>query len=188
MRTRQPVKNEVNVNQLHFPFNLRCRCSAGTCCSSRRRLRNSGPRARRWNRGAYLVRGRPLRRLPHADQRFFGGASKERPGPAGDQWTAGPRQNLTNDKRTGLGKWTAADIVAYLKTGPETAPASQRPDEGSGRELDLEDEGWGSQGDRGLSERKRSGRLGSPAPLPAADPRMQVGEAIFIDPLGLSCA
>lgn len=74
-----------------------------------------------WNRGAYLVQGLghcgachtprgfafQEKALDDRDGRFLGGATL-------DSWTA---SNLREDSANGLGRWSEADIVAFLKEG-----------------------------------------------------------------------
>ena len=77
-----------------------------------------------WNRGAYLVAGaRPLRRLPHAARPGLPGKGARREqcrlisqGALLDAWSA---PNLRGDLRTGLGRWSQADIVDIPEDRPQ---------------------------------------------------------------------
>lgn len=71
-----------------------------------------------WNRGAYLVLGPSHCSECHTPRNALGGPRRRlflagtQNGPDGD---AVP--NITPDKKTGLGGWTASDIAEYLKSG-----------------------------------------------------------------------
>jgi mono/diheme cytochrome c family protein len=69
-----------------------------------------------WNRGAYLVEGLGHCSDCHSPRNLLGGFEKNKDftGAAVDGWFA---LNLTSDVATGLGAWSADDIVTYLKTG-----------------------------------------------------------------------
>lgn len=69
-----------------------------------------------WNRGAYLVQGLGHCGACHTAKTALGAERQSRALQGGtlDNWVA---PDLTGNPRTGLGKWSAADIVAYLKTG-----------------------------------------------------------------------
>src|SRR6202012_476110 len=95
-----------------------------------------------------------------------------------DNWAA---PNITNDMHAGLGKWSVEDIVQYLKTG------QTRTSLASGPMKDVVENSTSKMPDADLKAiavyLKERGAAGSgpPAPLPASDPRMQAGEAIFVD-------
>ncbi len=79
-----------------------------------------------WNRGAYLVEGaghcaachtpHNLAGAPERDEAFDGGHA--------EGWFA---SDLGPDQRAGLGTWSNADIVEYLKTGSNTHAAAGGP-------------------------------------------------------------
>ena len=137
-------------------------------------------RSDEFNRGAYLVEGLGHCGACHTPMNAFGANKADRflQGNQIDNWTA---PNITNDPQIGLGKWSADDIVQYLKTGQTRSSHGQRADEGRHREFHLENARRRSQGDRGLSEGARRRGSAAPAPVPATDPQMQIGEAIFVD-------
>ena len=71
-----------------------------------------------WNRGAYLVRA--LVHCPecHTPRNPLGGMDRDRwlaGAPSGTQGDATP--NITPDGETGIGRWSAEEIVDYLETG-----------------------------------------------------------------------
>ena len=77
-----------------------------------------------WNRGAYLVQGAGHCGACHTPRNVLG-ASKSgqalQGGSAGEHWYA---PSLTGDVRAGIGDWSIADIVEYLKTGSNAKSAS----------------------------------------------------------------
>ena len=77
-----------------------------------------------WNRGAYLVEGAGHCAACHTPKNSLG-ASKTgdalQGGSAGEHWYA---PSLTGNLRDGIGDWSAAEIVEYLKTGSNAKSAS----------------------------------------------------------------
>ena len=95
-----------------------------------------------------------------------------------DNWIA---PNITNDPQAGLGNWSVDDIVQYLKNG------QTRTSLASGPMKDVIENSTSKMPDADLKAMavylKERGAAGSPAPapLPANDPQMVVGQAIFTD-------
>lgn len=80
-----------------------------------------------WNRGAYLVRGPGHCGLCHTPKNTLGAVEKSEAlsgGNAGEGWFA---SSLTGDVRDGVGAWSAADIVEYLRTGSNARTAAAGP-------------------------------------------------------------
>ena len=117
LRTVKPVHKAVDVNHLHFPFNVRLTMGLwrelyfdeGT-------YRPDPAKSAAWNRGAYLVEGPGHCSDCHSPRNLLGGIEKDRDftGAAIDGWFA---VDLTADITTGLGSWSVDDIAGYLKTG-----------------------------------------------------------------------
>ena len=71
-----------------------------------------------WNRGAYLVNGAAHCGECHTPRTLTGGLDRSR-------WLAGSAEgpegelapNITPDRRTGIGDWSAVDVAWYLETG-----------------------------------------------------------------------
>jgi len=71
-----------------------------------------------WNRGAYLVNGPAHCGECHTPRTLSGGLDRSR-------WLAGSAEgpegelaaNITPDRRTGIGEWSATDLAWYLETG-----------------------------------------------------------------------
>lgn len=117
LRTLDPVKNEVDVNHLRFPFNQRWTMAfwrelyftPGT-------FKPVAGKSAEWNRGAYLVEGLEHCSACHSPRNLMGAteAKHEYTGAEIDGWFA---PNLSSNLSTGLGDWSVDDIATYLKTG-----------------------------------------------------------------------
>ncbi|MFO1406653.1 MAG: cytochrome c [Steroidobacteraceae bacterium] len=117
LRTLGPVKNDVDVNQLRFPFNQRWSMAfwrelyftPGT-------FEPVAGQSAEWNRGAYLVEGLEHCSACHSPRNVMGATETkhEYTGAEIDGWFA---PNLSSNLSTGLGEWSVGDIATYLKTG-----------------------------------------------------------------------
>lgn len=115
LKSVKPVKRQVHVNQLRFPFNLRFMMRGWNILffTPAPQAQAAGKSAA-WNRGAYLVNGPGHCAACHTPKNFFGadkGAALT--GAALQGWYA---PDLTSN-RDGLGRWSASETVEYLKTG-----------------------------------------------------------------------
>ena len=84
-------------------------------------------KSEQWNRGAYLVEGLGHCGACHTDTNLLGApktADKLKGGDFGEHWYA---PGLTSNLRDGLGGWSAAEIVEYLKTGANAKSAAGGP-------------------------------------------------------------
>ena len=79
-----------------------------------------------WNRGAYLVTGLEHCGMCHTPKNVLGADDTGHPlqGYKLQGWYA---PNITNDARRGLGAWSVADIVQYLRTGHNGAASASGP-------------------------------------------------------------
>lgn len=105
------------ANVLPFPLNLRVSAAAWHMMFFRNHPFKADPaQSAAWNRGAYLVKGLGHCGACHTPMNTFGAEkmSERLQGAKLDNWVA---PDLTENPRTGLGKWSAADIVEFLKTG-----------------------------------------------------------------------
>jgi mono/diheme cytochrome c family protein len=115
LKTVKPVKNSVDVNQLHFPFNLRVTMTGWDMM-----FFDAGPHAddpgksTAWNRGAYLVKGPAHCGACHSPKNLFGADKGPLTGAVLAGWYA---PDLTSDRSAGLGRWSTTDIVEYLQSG-----------------------------------------------------------------------
>jgi mono/diheme cytochrome c family protein len=126
LRTVRPVKNSVNVNQLRFPFNLRFMMRGWNILFFSPAPTASKPdKSAAWNRGAYLVAGPGHCGACHTPKNFFGAdKSVSLSGASLQGWWA---PDLGGDAKSGLGAWSAADVVEYLKTGRNTHSLASGP-------------------------------------------------------------
>ena len=112
-----PVKNVAHANALKFPFNQRwLMVFWAALYDPDTRFQPHPDRSPQWNRGAYLSEAlghcgechTPRTPFQSLDNRhkFRGGES--------EGWRA---YNLSSDKNSGIGTWSAEDLVRYLSTG-----------------------------------------------------------------------
>jgi mono/diheme cytochrome c family protein len=181
LRSLAPVSNSVNRTTLPFPFSIRTAMlgwdalffSSGTFAPDSKR-------SEQFNRGAYLVEGLGHCGACHTPLNALGAnkANQFLQGNKIDDWTA---PNITNDAQTGLGNWSVDEIVKYLRTGQNgtsfaSGPMKEVVENSTSKMPDADLKAMAVY----LKERGEAGAP-APAPLPASDPQMRVGEAIFID-------
>jgi mono/diheme cytochrome c family protein len=121
------VQNEVHVNQLPFPFNIRASLRVWDALFfTPGEFRARADKSAEWNRGAYLTEGLEHCGLCHTPKNFLGGdrTSEALQGSPLQGWFA---PNITNDARRGIGGWSVDEIVAYLKTGHNLTSAASGP-------------------------------------------------------------
>ena len=181
LRTLAPVENRVNRNTLPFPFNIRASMIGWNMLFfTAGEFKPDPARSEEFNRGAYLVEGLGHCGACHTPFNAFGASQDDKylQGNQIDHWTA---PNITNDRQAGLGKWSVEEVVQYLKTGQTRFSLA------SGPMKDVIENSTSKMPDTDLKAiavyLKERGAAGpaAPAPLAASDPRMQAGEAIFID-------
>jgi mono/diheme cytochrome c family protein len=116
-RTVPAVRRLRPANQLPFPLNFRFLIRGWNALffTSGNYVADSSKSAD-WNRGAYIVNGLGHCGSCHTPKNFLGGGKNRKAFQGGelDEWVA---PDLTGNVRTGLGAWSLADIVEYLKTG-----------------------------------------------------------------------
>lgn len=89
--------------------------------------RNDAAQSAQWNRGAYLVEGLAHCGACHTPVDWLGGTKHRdafQGGVAGLHWAA---PGLGSNIRDGVGGWSVAEIVEYLKTGANAKSASAGP-------------------------------------------------------------
>jgi mono/diheme cytochrome c family protein len=117
LKTLQPVRNEAPGNELTWPLNYRVVMEGwnklffdpGT-------FKPNPQKPADWNRGAYLVEGLGHCGACHTPRNMFGAAHKDEryQGASLQDWYA---PSLAGDLRSGLGSWSADELVQFLKTG-----------------------------------------------------------------------
>ena len=177
-----PVTNAVNRNTLPFPFNIRLSMMGWNALFfSPARFVADRNRSEEFNRGAYLVEGLGHCGACHTPLNVLGAnkADKFLQGNKIDNWTA---PNITNAEPNGLGKWSVDDVAQYLKSGQTgstiaSGPMKEVVEKSTSKMSDADIRAMAVY----LKERGSAGAPAAPAPVSKSDPRMQVGEAIFID-------
>jgi mono/diheme cytochrome c family protein len=89
--------------------------------------KNDAAQSAQWNRGAYLVQGLAHCGACHTPDNWLGGTKHSdafEGGSAGLHWAA---PGLGGNIRDGVGGWSAAEIVEYLRTGANAKSASVGP-------------------------------------------------------------
>jgi mono/diheme cytochrome c family protein len=132
-----------------------------------------------WNRGAYLVEGAGHCGACHTPKTFLGGdeLKREYQGYTLQGWFA---PDITNSEDTGLGRWSAADIVEYLKGGHNKYSAAAGP---MGEEVMDSSSQWTEDDLQAIAEFLKGSPVqrGSQRALPPGDPVMAAGAAIYWD-------
>jgi len=126
--TLTPVRQANKPTELHWPLNVR-EVMAGW----NDLYFHDGPfkpnpkKSEQWNRGAYLVEGLGHCGACHTATNVLGAPKTNenlKGGDFGEYWYA---PSLTRNLRDGLGRWSAAEIVEYLKTGANAKSAAAGP-------------------------------------------------------------
>jgi mono/diheme cytochrome c family protein len=127
LSTLDPVRNTVVANMLPFPFDVRASVAMWNALyfSEGDYQRDPGQSAE-WNRGAFIVDGPGHCGACHTPKTALGGDRLDRYLRGGylQGWSA---PDITNDRRVGLGAWSAEDLVAYLKSGHNRITAATGP-------------------------------------------------------------
>jgi mono/diheme cytochrome c family protein len=182
LNTLTPVHNDVVSNQLPFPFNVRSAMYVWNALYFRKGEFKPDPhKSSDWNRGAYLIQSLAHCGACHTPKTSLGGDDESRYLQGGDLqgWFA---SDITNNKTRGLGDWSADDIVSYLKTGHNRMSAATGP---MAEEIVLSSSKMPESDLRAiatyLKDQPASESDATRSPLPASDPRMVAGDAIYRD-------
>jgi mono/diheme cytochrome c family protein len=117
LNSLEPVRHEVQTNQLPFPFNIRASLIAWNWLAFEEgEYQPDSEQSAQWNRGAYLVQGLGHCGSCHSPKTLIGGDKDGEflTGSALQDWMA---PDITANSHTGIGGWSEAEIVSYLKTG-----------------------------------------------------------------------
>jgi mono/diheme cytochrome c family protein len=181
LNTVKPVRNAVVSNKLPFPFDVREGMTAWNALYFKSgEFKPDSTKSGEWNRGAYLVEGLGHCGACHTPKTTLGGddLTHALQGYALQGWFA---PNITNDNERGLGRWSVADIVSYLKSGhnPVTAATGIMAEEVSLSSSQMTDADL-----RAIATYLKDlpGQTGSSAAtMSASDPTMAAGGAIYAD-------
>jgi mono/diheme cytochrome c family protein len=117
LRTVKPVRSTPPANKLIFPFNIRLVMTFWDMMFFKEGTFRADPsKSQAWNRGKYIVNGFGHCAACHTPKNLLFGdeQSEALTGGTQEDWFSA---NLNGNMQGGLGKWTAEDIVQYLKTG-----------------------------------------------------------------------
>ena len=181
MTTIEPVRNAVEANQLPFPFSIRALMIGWNLLEfSPEPFRPDASKSRAWNRGAYLVQGPGHCGTCHTPRTMLGGenTSAALTGAALQGWWA---PDITASPVTGLGGWSNAELVAYLKTGVNahtiaSGPMAEAIAASTSKMTDDDLDAIVMY----LLETGATARR-TPSALPADDPAMRRGGTVYLD-------
>jgi mono/diheme cytochrome c family protein len=181
LNTVRPVRNAVVSNKLPFPLDIREGMAAWNALYfTSGEFKPDSTKTAEWNRGAYLVEGLGHCGACHTPKSALGGDDRAHTfqGYALQGWFA---PNITNDNERGLGGWSVADIVAYLKNGHNSTSASTGI---MAEEITLSSSHMTDADLTAIATYLKAlpGQTPSlPAGISASDPKMVAGEAIYAD-------
>jgi mono/diheme cytochrome c family protein len=180
LKTVAPVRNQVVTNTLPFPFDIRAMMGVWNALYfTEGEFKPNPQQSPEWNRGAFLVQGPGHCGACHTPKSLLGGdkASEYLRGSSLQGWFA---PDITNDDRTGLGGWSANDVIAFLKTGHNRTTAATGP------MADAVTYSTSQMIDSDLAAiatylKSLPGRQDNTKPVGADDPLMVAGQAIYRD-------
>lgn len=180
LATIPPVRNAVQSNQLPFPLDIRLGMAVWNALYFDNGVFKPDPKkSEEWNRGAFLVNGPGHCGACHTPKNIFGGdkTSQALQGSVVQGWLA---PNITADATRGLGNWSVEDIARLLRTGhnKHTAVTGPMADEVADASAHFNDRDLMAI----ATYLKSTGATAAAAqPVPASDPQMQTGKAIYRD-------
>ena len=131
LKSLKPVRNAVEVNQLHWPYDMRFAAMSvwQALWFAPSVFKPDPSKSEAWNRGAYLVEALGHCGACHKPRNFMGAVtpSKDFTGATVDQWFA---PNITTNSRLGIGGYTVDQLTRFFKDGV-TPPAVEQPGDGA---------------------------------------------------------
>ncbi|MCQ4260252.1 c-type cytochrome [Stutzerimonas stutzeri] len=181
LNSLEPVRHEVETNQLPFPFNIRASLIAWNWLAFEEGEYEPDPdQSAEWNRGAYLVQGLGHCGSCHTPKSLIGGDKGDEflTGSALQGWMA---PDITGNAHAGLGSWSEAEIVHYLKTGANRFDMASGP---MAEAVEHSTQHWKDEDLSAVATYIKS--LGDeqqprPEPLAAEDATMRTGSLIYED-------
>lgn len=118
IRTMKPVDRPSKRHELGFPYNIRFLLTFWKWMNFRRGAFAPDPaKSKQRNRGAYLVTALGHCGECHTPRNSLGGLRRSLSMSGSADGPAGGAPNITPHKETGIGNWSAEDIVSALKLG-----------------------------------------------------------------------
>jgi mono/diheme cytochrome c family protein len=174
------VRKTVVTDTLPFPFNIRAVMRVWNALYFKdQRFTPDAQKSPEWNRGAYLVEGPGHCGACHTPKNFMG-ADKSDAHLRGFNLQGWFAPDITNDDRTGLGRWSVEDVVAFLKSGHNRIGAAIGPmaEEVIHASSAMTEDDLKAMA---LYLKDQPGRSDEPAPVASDSPQMRAGEAIYRD-------
>ncbi|HUN42535.1 MAG TPA: cytochrome c [Acetobacteraceae bacterium] len=181
LNTVNPVHNRVHSDALPFPFNIRLGMAVWNRLFFRPGTFKPDPhQSADWNRGAYLVEGPGHCGTCHTPKNFLGADRNGQflRGFSVQGWFA---PNITGNEHVGVGSWSVQDIVSYLKTGANAHAIASGP---MADEVEDSSSHMTTADLRAIAvflKDQPAGNNPPSQPMPASDPIMQAGAAIYTD-------
>lgn len=181
LNSLEPVRHPVETNQLPFPFNIRTSLIVWNWLAfDEGEFQPDPERSTQWNRGAYLVQGLGHCGSCHTPKSLIGGDKDDEflSGSALQSWMA---PDITANSHTGIGRWSEAEIVSYLKTGANRFDMASGP---MAEAVEHSTQHWKDEDLSAVAVYLKS--LGakdqsSPEPLAQEDTTMRTGALIYED-------
>ncbi len=180
LQTLQPIANPVRTNQLPFPFNIRGSLLIWNWLNFEKGEFKPNPlKSPQWNRGAYLVEGPGHCGTCHTPKNALGG-DKNAQFLQGNNLGAWWAPDITNNSHSGIGQWTADDLISYLRTGVNRFDSASGP---MAEEVEHSSQYWRDDDLKAVAAYLKGNTIHQPAPpaLSAVDSRMVAGKAIYFD-------
>ncbi len=121
LRTLKPVRHEVDINQLRWPYDMRFAAMSSwqTLYFTPGPFNPNPAKSPAWNRGAYIVEGLGHCGACHTPRNFMGAIepSERFTGAEIGSWFA---PNITPNLRHGIGQYSLAELAQFFKEGVMT--------------------------------------------------------------------
>jgi mono/diheme cytochrome c family protein len=181
LQTIDPAPDEIEPDQLPFPFNIRATMIVWNVMNfTAGRVAPDPSKSAQWNRGRYLVDALGHCGTCHTRKSVMG-ADENAGYLRGNRLGGWYAPNITADQQKGIGSWSVRDIDTYLRTGANAFTLSSGPmgEEVTHSSSHMTDSDIEAIAVYLLSLRGAAQK--SARPLAETDPRMRAGHAIYKD-------